>query len=121
MDKRQNSPHTKPQTLAPLQRYIENAPALARKVVNHWGAMSSKGDAGLLPTEVLSEFLALVDKACRYEAAMRKIDNPHGESVIDAKVVEVEETRLAFAREYKRLDDLTGSSDLYSTTEDSSK
>ena len=83
--------------------------------------MSSNGNAGLLPTEVLSEFLALVDKACRYEAAMRYFDNPHRETVIGGKAAEVEETRLAFAREYKRLDDLTGSSDLFLITEGSSK
>ena len=94
---------------------------MARKVVNHWGAMSSKGDAGLVPTDVVSEFLALATKACRYEAAMRYFDNPHPETVIDGKVAEVEETRLAFAREYKRLDDLTGNSDQLLKTEGSSE
>jgi hypothetical protein len=94
--------------LAPLERYIENAPELARKVVSCWADVSGSGISGT----VIEALRGLLDKALRYQEAARHVDNRQEFTMVsDNDLSEAEQTRLAFAQEYKRLDDLTGSAD----------
>ena len=67
---------------------------------------------------VPKEFLALVDRALRYEAATRHLESrEHFETASEEAKHEVEQARLVFAQEYKRLDDLTGGADELLTTQ----
>jgi hypothetical protein len=83
-----------------VEHYIECAPGWARWVVNCWGDASFGRKVTFS-----SDFLNLLDKACRYEAAMRFVEGDDSKfGVSHTKAVhEMEESRSAFAQEFKRL------------------
>jgi hypothetical protein len=99
----------------PLERYIESAPELAQKALKCWNDLSSNepGAPTLLARfPVLADFPGLVDRARRFEAATKQAENKEAPTTSSEKYErEAKQARLAFAQEYKRLDDLTGSAD----------
>ena len=95
--------------LAPLEQYVENAPILAQKVLDCWNDISNSE----LSDIVLADLSGLMDKARRYEAAIKHLENQEKTATLSEEDKrEAEQMRLAFAQEYKRLDDLTGSADV---------
>jgi hypothetical protein len=84
-------------TIMELDHYVEHADELAQSVVNFWGSSHHK-----LP----SDFMEVFEKACCYQRARDLAANRRQfGSLTSAEEAEEREARIAFARNYKALDD----------------